>query len=104
MSLRNHAWWLAQLGRQKEALDAIGEAVSIRRKLAAAWPDAFRDVLADSLLAMSELLKELEHWHEARTVVDEAVGIYRQLASSSPEAFTARLAYAERLHAELPSP
>jgi hypothetical protein len=40
---------LADLGRREEALAAIQEAVTIRRELAARWPDAHRHELEESL-------------------------------------------------------
>ena len=40
---------LADLGRPKKALAASQEAVTIRRELAARWPDAYRHELEQSL-------------------------------------------------------
>ena len=53
MSLNNLAVRLADLGRREDALAAIEEAVTIRRQLAAARPDAFRPDLATSLNNLS---------------------------------------------------
>ena len=58
MSLNNLAIRLAGLGRREEALAAIEEAVTIRRELAAARPDAFRPDLAVSLNNLSVRLGE----------------------------------------------
>ena len=52
-SLNNLSVRLADLGRPEEALAAIEEAVTIRRELAAARPDAFRPDLAGSLTNLS---------------------------------------------------
>jgi hypothetical protein len=41
-SLHNLSSRLADLGRPQDALDAGQEAVTIRRELAARWPDAYR--------------------------------------------------------------
>ena len=52
-SLNNLSVRLGDLGRREEALAAIQEAVTIRRELAAARPDAFRPDLAGSLNNLS---------------------------------------------------
>ena len=49
MSLNNLSLRLADLGRREEALAAIQEAVTIRRELAARWPDAYQHELEQSL-------------------------------------------------------
>jgi hypothetical protein len=48
-SLSNLSNHLGDLGRREEALAAIREAVTIRRKLAARWPDAYQHDLEMSL-------------------------------------------------------
>jgi Tetratricopeptide repeat len=48
-SLNNLSLALDGLGRQEEALAAIEEAVSIRRELAARWPDTYGHQLEQSL-------------------------------------------------------
>ena len=55
-SLNNLSVRLAGLGRREDALAAIQEAVTIRRELAAARPDAFRPDLAMSLNNLSARL------------------------------------------------
>jgi Tetratricopeptide repeat len=54
-SLNNLSTRLGALGRREEALAAIQEAVTIRRELAARWPDAYPagagEVVASSCLA-----------------------------------------------------
>ena len=49
LSLNNLSADLAGLGRQEDALAAIEEAVTIRRELAARWPDAHHHELEQSL-------------------------------------------------------
>jgi hypothetical protein len=49
MSLHNLAARLADLGRREDALAAIEEATSIRRELAARWPDTYHQELKQSL-------------------------------------------------------
>jgi hypothetical protein len=49
LSLNNLSADLAGLGRQEDALAAIQEAVTIRRELAARWPDVYHQELERSL-------------------------------------------------------
>jgi hypothetical protein len=49
MSLYNLAARLGELGRWEDASAAIEEAIGIRRKLAARWPDAYHQELKQSL-------------------------------------------------------
>ncbi len=49
MSLNNLSHRLGDLGRREDALAAIEEAVTIRRELAARWPDAYHHELEQSL-------------------------------------------------------
>ncbi|WP_187437866.1 tetratricopeptide repeat protein [Actinomadura decatromicini] len=85
---------LAQLGRREEALEAITEAVQIRRQLAQARPDAFLPDLAASLNNQSGRLSGLGRREEALEAVTEAVQIRRQLAQARPDAFLPDLAAA----------
>ena len=55
MALHNLSVQLRDLGRREEALDAIQEAVTIRRELASRWPDAYRQELEQSLQAAARL-------------------------------------------------
>ena len=61
---------LGDLGRREDALAASQEAVTIRRELAAARPDAFRPDLALSLTNLSNRLAGLAggrtRWPRAR--------------------------------------
>jgi len=54
-SLNNLAAGLAGLGRPEEALAASQEAVTIRRELAASWPDAYHHDLEQSLRVVAWL-------------------------------------------------
>ena len=54
-SLHNLSNRLADLGRPQGALDAGEEAVTIRRELAARWPDAYRQQLEQSLRVVAWL-------------------------------------------------
>ena len=61
MSLNNLAVLLAELGRREEALAAIQEAVTIRRELAARWPDAYHHELEQSLQVAAWLEQGEDH-------------------------------------------
>jgi tetratricopeptide (TPR) repeat protein len=84
--------WLSDLGRREEALAAIEEAVTIRRELARARPDAFLPDLAMSLNNQSVFLSELGRREEALAAIEEAVAAYRELARTRPDAFLPDLA------------
>ena len=71
-SLNNLSLRLADLGRREDALAAIQEAVTIRRELAAARPDAFRPDLAMSLNNLSNRLGDLGRREEALAAIQEA--------------------------------
>ena len=60
-SLHNLSNRLADLGRREDALAAGQEAVTIRRELAARWPDAYRHELEQSL----RVAARLEHGEDA---------------------------------------
>lgn len=66
---------LCSLGRYEEALQAIEEAVAIRRELAARNPDAFASDLARSLLVCARILRALGRWEEAFSRLEEALSI-----------------------------
>ena len=83
---------LGDLGRREEALAAIEQAVTIRRQLAQAHPDAFLPDLAASLNNQSGRLTELGRREEALAAIEQAVTIYRQLAQARPDAFLPYLA------------
>jgi tetratricopeptide (TPR) repeat protein len=83
---------LAQLGRREDALEAITEAVQIRRQLAEARPDAFLPDLAGALNNQSIHLSGLGRREDALAAVTEAVTAYRTLAEARPDAFLPDLA------------
>jgi tetratricopeptide (TPR) repeat protein len=83
---------LADLGRREEALAAIEEAVTIRRQLADAHPDAHLPDLAMSLSNQSTCLAALGQREEALAAIEEAVTIRRQLADARPDAHLPDLA------------
>ena len=83
---------LAELGRREEALAAIEEAVTIRRELARARPDAYLPDLATSLNNQSVCLADLGQREEALAAIEEAVTICRELARARPDAFLPDLA------------
>ena len=91
-SLNNLSVRLADLGRREDALAAIEEAVTIRRELAAARPDAFRPDLAASLNNLSVRLADLGRREDALAAIEEAVTIRRELAAARPDAFRPDLA------------
>ncbi|KAF7971922.1 hypothetical protein HWV62_19439 [Athelia sp. TMB] len=87
--LSNH---LSDLGRHREALAAIQEAVRLLRTLAAERPQAFNAVLAGSLNNLSVDLSSHGRREEALAAIQEAVGLRRALAAERPDAFNAVLA------------
>jgi tetratricopeptide (TPR) repeat protein len=83
---------LGALGRREEALTAIEDAVTIRRRLAEARPDASLPDLAMSLNNLSLRLADLGRREEALTAIEDAVESYRRLAEARPDAFLPNLA------------
>jgi tetratricopeptide (TPR) repeat protein len=90
--LNNLSVRLAGLGRHEDALEAIEQAVAIRRKLTTARPDAFLPDLAMSLNNLGPRLAALGRREEALNASQQAVDAYRQLAATRPEAFLPDLA------------
>jgi len=86
-SLNNLSAQLRELGRREEALAAIQEAVTIRRELAAARPDAFRPGLAVSLTNLAIYLGDLGRREDALAAIQQAVTIRRELAARWPDAY-----------------
>jgi len=83
---------LGDLGRREEALEAIEQAVAIRRQLAEDRPDAFLPALAMALNNQSNHLANLGRREEALEAIEQAAGIYRQLTADRPDAFLPALA------------
>jgi tetratricopeptide (TPR) repeat protein len=90
--LNNLSNRLADLGRREDALEAIEQAVDIRRKLADARPDAFLPKLAMSLNNLSVSLADLGRREDALEAIEQAVDAYRKLADARPDAFLPDLA------------
>ncbi|MFE7058885.1 ATP-binding protein, partial [Streptomyces californicus] len=82
---------LGEAGRRAEGLDAIQEAVTIRRALAEANPDVHLPNLAKALNNLSVDLGEAGRRAEGLDAIQEAVGHYRALAEANPGQFDADL-------------
>ncbi|WP_308198370.1 tetratricopeptide repeat protein [Actinomadura terrae] len=91
-SLNNLAVRLGDLGRQEEGLEAIIEAVQIRRRLVEQRPDSFLPDLAMSLNNLAIRFGAMGRREEGLEVVGEAVQIRRRLAEQRPDAFLPVLA------------
>ncbi|MGW2324756.1 tetratricopeptide repeat protein [Streptomyces sp. NPDC001700] len=91
-NLNNLSIRLGDLGRWEEALEAIVEAVEIRRELVRYRADAFRPDLARSLNNLSNRLGDLGQWEEALEAIVEAVEIRRELVRDRPDVFQPSLA------------
>ncbi|MFG1855993.1 tetratricopeptide repeat protein, partial [Actinomadura geliboluensis] len=92
ISLNNLSVRLGDLGRHEEGLEAIREAVQIRRRLAETRPDAYLPNLATSLNNLSVRLGDLGRHEEGLEAIREAVQIRRQLAETRPDAYLPDLA------------
>jgi tetratricopeptide (TPR) repeat protein len=91
VSLNNFSLCLSDLGRREEALQAIQEAVELRRHLAADCPAAFNPNLAASPNNFSHCLSDLDRQEETLQAIQEAVEFYRRLAADHPAAFNTNL-------------
>ena len=89
--LSNQSSMLSDLGQLKEALAAIEEALSIRRKLAVTRPELLPEV-ARSLNKLANKLSDLGRLEEALAASQEALTIFRQLTVARPEGFLPDLA------------
>ena len=85
---------MLELDCADDALSATEEAVSIRRQLAAAYPDRYRPDLADSLNNLGVRLSELGRPADALLAEQEAVRIRRELAAANPDRYRPGLAIA----------
>jgi tetratricopeptide (TPR) repeat protein len=90
--LNNASVDLVNLGEHEKALTAIQEAVVIRRRLAAANPQAFDPHLAGSLNNLSTCWSGVGDRKQALAAIQEAVKIRRRLAAANPQAFEPGLA------------
>lgn len=77
--------------RAQEAWRHVQYELSFLRGLAGRRP-TFRDVLADRLETMSQVLQALGNEPKALESVTEAVAIYRDLTEKHPDRYTGRLA------------
>ncbi|WP_340686379.1 tetratricopeptide repeat protein [Amycolatopsis coloradensis] len=91
-SLHNFAVRLGALGRHEAGLEAITEAIEIRRQLAEQRPNAFLPDLAASLHNLAIRLGDLGRREEALEAITEAVITYHQLAEQRPDTFLPNLA------------
>jgi len=79
----------------KEAEASYQEALTIRRDLAKANPQAYRKDLADTLRNTALLYYEQDKTAEVRRYSDEAIPLFRELWQAYPEL------YAEQFHVSL---
>ena len=93
-ALNNLGIRMSELGRREAALGPAEEAVKIRRKLAAANPDAYEPDLASALNNLGTFLSELGRREAALGPAEEAVGLKRKLAAANPDAYEPDLASA----------
>ncbi|MES0835688.1 tetratricopeptide repeat protein [Nocardiopsis tropica] len=91
-SLHAYAVRLREAGRHEGALEAITEAVVLRRGLASYHPDAHLPDLAESLANQSVDLRDMGRHEEALDIITEAVTIRRGLVSHHPDAHLPDLA------------
>ena len=85
---------LAESGESEEATVLGGQAVTIRRELAAEDPRTFEPELAESLSSLSSQLGRLDRWAQAYPASEEAVAILRGLSVAEPPRYAPRLAAA----------
>ncbi len=93
-SLNSRSGLLSDLGKEKEAYDAIYEAVQIRRRLFKNGADYVAEDLALSLINMSNRLMKLNRYKEAIPVIEECVNIHKNLHYFKNDAPTLDLALA----------
>jgi tetratricopeptide (TPR) repeat protein len=93
-ALNNLSGCLNKTGRRKEAIDALGESVSILRALAGTGSGAFQADLALSLDNLCTLLEEARRYPEALTAGLDATAILRSLAAADPLAHQPGLSHA----------
>ena len=86
--LDNLSLHLADIGHQEDSLQAIWEAVNIRRRLAADNPAAFN---LDLALSLSLRLSDMVCPDDAFEAIHQAVHLYQQLAADCPVAFNSYL-------------
>ncbi|WP_410672989.1 tetratricopeptide repeat protein [Amycolatopsis sp. cmx-4-68] len=97
-ALNNLAVHANAVGEAGLALDALADAVGLRRRLAESSPDAYLADLAGSLNNRANLLEDAGRYAEAASTTEEAVEIYRRLAEHRPAVFRPDLAMALNNH------
>jgi len=73
--------------RMREAETSYTEALSLRRKLAEANPEAYLPDVAMTLNNLAILYRATQRMREAETSYTEALSLYRKLAEANPEAY-----------------
>ncbi|KAI0060752.1 hypothetical protein BV25DRAFT_1839546 [Artomyces pyxidatus] len=91
-SLHSLSVKLNNFGRYAEALQAIEDAIKLRRVLAADRPEVFNEKLADSLFNLSVYLTKFDRHTEAFQAMEEVVELQRVLAENRPEVYNKDLA------------
>jgi len=91
-SLGSKATWLAAVGRQREAVEAARDAVTLLRWINDVDAGKHTADLAIALHSLGASLGELGEWAEARAVAEEATVAYRQLTEVRPEKYRPFLA------------
>ena len=83
---------LRELGRHQQALDAVQEALRLRRDLTTQNPARHTPDLAQSLNGLGASLRDLGRHQQALDAFEEAVGLRRDLATQNPARHTPDLA------------
>ena len=86
-TLNNLAILYRDTQRMKEAEQAYGEALAIRRKLAETNPDAYLPDVAMTLNNLAILYRDTQRMKEAEQAYGEALATYRKLAETNPDAY-----------------
>jgi tetratricopeptide (TPR) repeat protein len=100
IALNNLGEFLSDLGRREDALAAAQEATDIRRRLAAARPDAFLPDLASSLNNLGLHLSELGRREDALAAAQEAVAALAPFFLKLPAAYGQWMAVMARQYIE----
>ncbi|MGN6255407.1 MAG: tetratricopeptide repeat protein [Solirubrobacterales bacterium] len=93
-ALNNLSNRLADIGRHEEALEAIEEAVALRRSLAETNSTVRQDDLAMTLNNLCNRLGEAGRQEEALAAIEEAVDTYRRLNAADSASYGPYLAIA----------
>ncbi len=96
IALNNLSVRLADVGRNVDALAAIGEAAGHFRSLVEADPPSYLPSLATALHNLQRRLTDLGHGDEAVAACGEMVASYRRLVGINPDVYLPKLAGALR--------